>query len=96
MIESKAEDALRLVTFNVNGVRTIFQHYPFSKMNNSLNEVFSLFQSDVITMQELKTDTKNVSKWGKVDGFHSFISLPLKRTGYSGVGCWVRIPKLAW
>lgn len=43
------KNGLRLVTFNVNGVRTLFQHYPFSRMNNSLKEAFELFKADIIT-----------------------------------------------
>lgn len=92
-IPNKEGHDVRFLTFNVNGIRTLFHYHPFSSMNSSLSQVFEYFQSDIITFQELKTDTLSLSKWGKVDGFHSFISLPLKRKGYAGVGCWVRIPK---
>ena len=85
-------DEIRFVTFNVNGVRTFFHYYPFSQMNTSLRSVFDFFNGDIISFQELKTDTLAIPKWGKVDGFYSFISIPLKKKGYSGVGCWVRIP----
>lgn len=83
---------IRFVTFNVNGVRTFFHYHPFSKMNTSLRSVFDFFSGDIVSFQELKTDTLSIPKWGKVDGFYSFISIPLKKKGYSGVGCWVRIP----
>lgn len=84
-------DLIRLVTFNVNGVRTFFHYHPFSQMKSSLKEVFNYFDADIISFQELKTDVLSISKWGKVDGFYSFISIPKIKKGYSGVGCWVRI-----
>ncbi|CDO94658.1 unnamed protein product [Kluyveromyces dobzhanskii CBS 2104] len=92
MQEVKDKNGVRFLTFNVNGVRTLFQHYPFSRMNNSLKLAFELFQADIVTLQELKIDAKGISKWGKVEGYQSYITIPQLRKGYSGVGCWVRIP----
>lgn len=92
MDEVKDKTGVRFVTFNVNGVRTLFQHYPFSRMNNSLKLAFELFQADIVTLQELKIDAKSISKWGKVEGYQSYITISQKRKGYSGVGCWIRTP----
>ncbi|EJS44656.1 apn2p [Saccharomyces arboricola H-6] len=90
--DEKPESTVRFLTFNVNGIRTFFHYQPFSQMNKSLTSVFDFFQADIITFQELKTEKLAISKWGKVDGFYSFISIPQTRKGYSGVGCWIRIP----
>ncbi|SCU83515.1 LAME_0C05446g1_1 [Lachancea meyersii CBS 8951] len=90
-IPNKTDSHVRFLTFNVNGLRTFFHYHPFSSMNNSLTKVFDYFQSDIITFQELKTDLPALTRWGKTRHFHSFISIPVKRRGYSGVGCWVRI-----
>ncbi|CAB4252407.1 DNA-(apurinic or apyrimidinic site) lyase APN2 [Maudiozyma barnettii] len=91
-IKRKAKnDLIRFLTFNVNGIRTFFHYHPFSQMKSSLKDVFDYFDSDIISFQELKTDTLAISKWGKVDGFYSFISIPKVKKGYSGVGCWIRI-----
>ncbi|CEP63091.1 DNA-(apurinic or apyrimidinic site) lyase APN2 LALA0_S07e02190g [Lachancea lanzarotensis] len=90
-IPEKSRSNVRLVTFNVNGLRTFFHYQPFSGMNNSLATVFDHFKSDIITFQELKTDLPALTRWGKTQNYHSFISIPAKRRGYSGVGCWVRI-----
>lgn len=92
-LEPKHDEDVRFVTFNVNGLRTLFNYHPFSAMERSLSRVFDYFKSDIITFQELKTDKHSLTKWGKVDGFYSFISLPKTKKGYSGVGCWVRIPR---
>ncbi|EDO15018.1 hypothetical protein Kpol_1007p2 [Vanderwaltozyma polyspora DSM 70294] len=89
----QGSDAIRFVSFNVNGVRTLFHYQPFSQMNQSLKASFEYFDADVITFQELKTEKYGISKWGKVDDFYSFISIPSNKKGYSGVGCWVRKPE---
>lgn len=90
--EQEQDDSklIRFVTFNVNGIRTFFQYQPFSRMNESLKQVFDYFDTDVITFQELKIERSVIQKWGQVDGFYSFISLPISKKGYSGVGCWIR------
>lgn len=88
---ARDDTTMRLVTFNVNGLRTLFHYQPFSDLNQSLEKVFDYFDSDIITLQELKTDRPSITKWGKVPGFYSFISIPQAKRGYSGVGCWVRI-----
>lgn len=87
----KAPNAVRFLTFNVNGVRTLFHYQPFSEMNQSLEKIFDYFEADVITLQELKIERLSLTKWGKLDNFYSFISIPQFKKGYSGVGCWIRI-----
>lgn len=87
---SNASGLIRFITFNVNGVRTLFQYQPFSTMRDSLSLVFDYFDADIITFQELKIEKSTVAKWGKVEGFYSFISIPVTKKGYSGVGCWIR------
>lgn len=87
----KDDTQVRLITFNVNGLRTFFHYQPFSDMNQSLEKVFAYLQADIITLQELKTDRHSITRWGKVEGFYSFISIPQTKRGYSGVGCWVKI-----
>lgn len=93
LLDGKSENTIRFLTFNVNGIRTFFHYQPFSQMNQSLRSVFDFFRADIITFQELKTEKLSISKWGRVDGFYSFISIPQNRKGYSGVGCWIRIPE---
>lgn len=88
---AKSDEVVRFLTFNVNGIRTFFHYHPFSEMNQSLESVFDYFKSDIITFQELKTERLSITKWGRVPGFYSFISIPQSKKGYSGVGCWVRI-----
>ncbi|CCF57274.1 hypothetical protein KAFR_0C02810 [Kazachstania africana CBS 2517] len=86
------DNVLRLVTFNVNAIGTFFHYDPFSRMNNSLLDVFDYLKADIITFQEMKIDQRSITKWGKINSFYSFISIPRSKKGYSGVGCWIRIP----
>ncbi|GAV53275.1 hypothetical protein ZYGR_0AI05590 [Zygosaccharomyces rouxii] len=87
----KDSHSCRFLTFNVNGLRTLFHYQPFSNMNQSIENVFDYFNADIITFQELKVERSALTKWGKLDNFYSFISIPQTRKGYSGVGCWIRI-----
>ncbi|CCD23328.1 DNA-(apurinic or apyrimidinic site) lyase APN2 NDAI_0B02930 [Naumovozyma dairenensis CBS 421] len=88
--KSSKETSLRFLTFNVNAIRTFFHYDPFSSMNENLSKVFSYLDADIITFQELKTETSSIIKWGKLCDFYSFISIPTTKKGYAGVGCWVR------
>ncbi|GCF01339.1 class II abasic (AP) endonuclease [Zygosaccharomyces mellis] len=87
----KPAQVIRFLTFNVNGLRTLFHYQPFSSMNQSIENVFDYFDADIITFQELKVEKSTLTRWGKLDNFYSFISIPQTRRGYSGVGCWIRI-----
>ncbi|KAI5953935.1 APN2 [Candida margitis] len=95
-ILQKNENSFRFVTFNVNGVKTIFNYHPWNKINNDFNTMFDLLQADVITLQELKLTEQSLSTLkniGHLKDYRSFISLPTKKKGYSGVGLFVRIPQ---
>ncbi|CCK71204.1 DNA-(apurinic or apyrimidinic site) lyase APN2 KNAG_0G01460 [Huiozyma naganishii CBS 8797] len=84
-------DCVRILTFNVNGVRTLFHYKPFHDWTPSLTKTFNYFNADIITFQELKVSRENIdAKLGCIDGFHSFISIPSTKKSYSGVGVWVR------
>ncbi|KAI3403652.2 APN2 [Candida oxycetoniae] len=95
-IAQKNKNSLRFVTFNVNGVKTIFNYHPWNKFKNDFNAMFNSLQADVITLQELKLTEQTMSSLrniGHLQDFRSFISLPTTKKGYSGVGLFVRIPK---
>lgn len=90
MASEKKDTTIRLLSFNVNGLRTLFHYPPFSTFKNSLPKVFNFFNADIITFQELKIDKYAINKWGKLDNYYSFITIPTSTKGYSGVGCWVK------
>jgi AP endonuclease-2 len=95
-IPPKIENAIRLVSFNVNGIKTLFNYHPWNSFNQDLNSLFNCLHGDIITLQELKVtqsslgDIKNIAH---LNNFKSFISIPKTRKGYSGVGVFVRVPQ---
>lgn len=92
----KEESTIRYVTFNVNGVKTIFNYHPWNQFNKDFNALFNLLQADIITLQELKlteTSLQQTSQLVHLSNFKSFISIPVTKKGYSGVGLFIRNPK---
>ena len=94
--KSKGNDTIRYVTFNVNGIKTIFNYHPWNKFNQDYNALFNLLHADIITLQELKLSESTIQQAKNIahlSDFKSFISLPTTKKGYSGVGLFIRIPK---
>ncbi|GMM38243.1 DNA-(apurinic or apyrimidinic site) lyase [Saccharomycopsis crataegensis] len=92
-IPRKSENSLRILTFNINGFRTLFEYYPWNKLMN-LSGFFKFLNADVISLQELKTSRENINNAiGKIEKFYNFITLPSVKKGYSGVGVYVRKPQ---
>ncbi|KAI5957562.1 APN2 [Candida theae] len=95
-ISPKDANSIRFVSFNVNGIKTVFNYHPWNKINNDLNTMFDLLQADLITLQELKLTEQSLGSLkdiGHLKNYRSFISLPAKKKGYSGVGLFVRVPQ---
>lgn len=87
---------LQLITFNVNGLRSIKDYYFQSKLNNNLNfpEFLNFFNSDIICFQEHKTNLANklshdLSFPKGYAAFYAFPRIP-KKIGYSGVVTFVK------
>ncbi|KAG7818093.1 hypothetical protein KL928_003094 [Ogataea angusta] len=84
---------LRLVTFNVNGIKTLKNYFPWTLVSN-YSQMLNMMNIDVITLQELKVQRPDVDlSIADVDGYRSFISVPISKKGYSGVSVYVRKPR---
>lgn len=95
-IDHKDPDSVRVVLFNINGVKTIFHYYPWNKFNTNFGLVFGSLQADIISLQELKVNNNDLSssiELGNLSNYRSFITLPKVKKGYSGVGLFIRIPE---
>lgn len=92
--EKKSSRDLRLITFNVNGVKTIFNYHPWNTHNRSFDALFQYLNADIISLQELKLTPQNISSTniGNTTKYRSFVSVPKTKKGYSGVSLCVRIP----
>lgn len=85
-----SNDCIRLVSFNINGYRTLNHYHPWNELP-ALSDIFNYLNADVVTFQELKLQRQDITRSlvsGK--GFHYFITLPKTKRGYSGVGVFVK------
>ncbi len=92
-IPTKQQGHIRLITFNINGYRTVFHYHPWNKLRKFSNMFNSLY-GDIITLQEIKVAAKDVdNNIGRLEGYNTFLTVPSLKKGYSGVGVYVRVPK---
>lgn len=81
---------VRITTWNVNGIRNPFGYKPWST-NRTFNAMFDILQADIVIMQELKIQRKDLTDdMVLVPGFDCYFSLPKHKKGYSGVGIYTR------
>lgn len=91
MIARKSEHDIRVLLFNVNGLKTLFNYHPWNTYKNNLNSIFTELQGDIISLQELKLS--NISNFNfDLANYRCFVTLPKFKKGYSGVGLFIRIP----
>lgn len=82
--------SLRLVSFNINGIKTLGEYHPWNELKNYSN-MFKFMHADIISFQELKLQRSDVDlKLADIEGFQTFITVPQKKKGYSGVGVFIR------
>ncbi|KAJ7125805.1 Endonuclease/exonuclease/phosphatase [Mycena crocata] len=81
---------MRILTWNINGVRTIPQYHPWNTMKTH-DDILNLLQADIVCFQEMKTSRQNLPKAvGIPPSYHSFFSFPIHKNGYSGVAVYAR------
>ncbi|OWB79009.1 nuclease activity protein [[Candida] boidinii] len=90
--DKSSNSCLRLVSFNVNGVKTLKSYYPWNEISK-YNDMLTFMKADVVTFQELKLQRGDIDySIADLPDYKSFITIPKARKGYSGVGVFVRIP----
>ncbi|EAU90023.1 DNA-(apurinic or apyrimidinic site) lyase 2 [Coprinopsis cinerea okayama7 len=81
---------MRLLTWNINGVRTLPQYHPWNTLK-TFDDILNHLESDIICFQEMKSGRKLLTQEVAVPpSFDSFFSFPIKKTGYSGVATYTR------
>ncbi|OLL23866.1 DNA-(apurinic or apyrimidinic site) lyase 2 [Neolecta irregularis DAH-3] len=84
---------MRIVTWNVNGIRNPFSYSPWST-SRSYKTIFETLRADIIVLQELKMQRKDLtSQIAHVPGYESFFTFPKAKKGYSGVAVYVNTEK---
>ncbi|KAF2804488.1 DNase I-like protein [Mytilinidion resinicola] len=82
--------ALRITTWNVNGIRNPFSYKPWSD-TRTFSAMFDILEADIVIMQELKIQRKDLrDDMVLVPGWDCYFSLPKHKKGYSGVGIYTR------
>ncbi|EJU03010.1 DNase I-like protein [Dacryopinax primogenitus] len=82
---------MRILTWNVNGIRTLPQYYPWSQLK-TLEAILAHpdIRSDIYCFQEMKIMRPQIDRDKALPGsYDSFISLPTGKGGYSGVAIYV-------
>ncbi|CAK7268196.1 Class II abasic (AP) endonuclease [Sporothrix epigloea] len=84
---------VRIVTWNVNGIRNPFKYSPWNK-DRTLRSMFDILEADIVCFQEVKTPKASLTDdLVFVEGWDSFYSFPHSLTGYSGVAVYTRDSK---
>lgn len=92
-VPEKKLGLLRVVSFNVNGVRTVFDYLPWRE-DPTVSGMMKTLQADVLCLQELKTARPNITNaLGQIEGVSSFVTVPVSKKGYSGVALYIRKPR---
>lgn len=87
--------ALRITTWNVNGIRNPFGYQPW-RDKRTFEGMFNTLEADIIVFQETKIQRKDLrDDMVLVPGFDCYWSLPRHKKGYSGVVVYTRNSKCA-
>ena len=87
--------ALRITTWNVNGIRNPFGYQPW-RDKRTFDAMFDILEADIICLQETKIQRKDLrDDMVLVPGFDCYWSLPRHKKGYSGVVVYTRNSKCA-
>ncbi|KIY49207.1 DNase I-like protein [Fistulina hepatica ATCC 64428] len=81
---------MKILTWNINGVRTVPQYHPWNDCK-SHREILDKLDADIICFQEMKITRQNLpSTVAFPPSYTSFFSFPHKKSGYSGVAVYTR------
>ncbi|THV03966.1 DNase I-like protein [Dendrothele bispora CBS 962.96] len=81
---------MRLLTWNINGIRTVPQYHPWNTLN-SFDDILNYLEADIISFQEVKQARNALPKPVALPAsYDSFFSFPIHKNGYSGVATYTR------
>ncbi|KAH9947028.1 DNase I-like protein [Amylocystis lapponica] len=79
---------MRILSWNINGIRTIPQYHPWNTFK-SCEGILSEIGADIICFQEMKSSRAALPRDVALPGpFDSFFSFPASKAGYSGVAVY--------
>ncbi|KAI5777385.1 DNA-lyase 2 [Geopyxis carbonaria] len=85
--------ALRITTWNVNGIKNPFHYHPWSS-EKSYHVMFDILEADIVCFQEIKIQKKDMTDdMVLVPGWDSYFTFPRYKKGYSGIAIYTRNSK---
>lgn len=79
---------MRILSWNINGVRTLPQYHPWNTFT-SFQGILEHLKADIICFQEMKTSRSSLPRCVALpDDFEAFFSFPQNKGGYSGVAVY--------
>ncbi|CAO3631169.1 unnamed protein product [Cunninghamella blakesleeana] len=83
---------MRILTWNINGLATTLQYYPWSE-KKSYKVLLDTLNADIICFQEIKTQRSKLTReMAIVPGYDGYFSFSKNKHGYSGVSIYVKQP----
>lgn len=74
--------ALRITTWNVNGIRNPFGHPPWRE-TRTFEAMFDILDADIVVMQELKIQRKDLKDdMVLVKGWDCYFTIPKAKKGF--------------
>ncbi|KAF7430627.1 Class II abasic (AP) endonuclease [Pleurotus ostreatus] len=81
---------MRVLTWNINGIRTIPQYYPWNTLKDT-EAILNHLGADIICFQEMKSSRQALEKSAALpSSYDAFFSFPTNKGGYSGVAVYTR------
>ncbi|KAI5124227.1 hypothetical protein M0805_005077 [Coniferiporia weirii] len=81
---------MRLLTWNINGVRTLPLYHPWNALKTGEN-ILNELGADIICFQEMKSSRQALDKsFALPESYDAFFSFPTIKGGYSGVAVFTK------
>ncbi|KIP03583.1 hypothetical protein PHLGIDRAFT_94612 [Phlebiopsis gigantea 11061_1 CR5-6] len=81
---------MRILSWNINGIRTLPQYHPWNTMKNCQG-ILDEIGADIICFQEMKSSRAVLPRDVAIpDNYASFFSFPVTKGGYSGVAVYTK------
>ncbi|TFY71284.1 hypothetical protein EVG20_g1729 [Dentipellis fragilis] len=85
---------MRILSWNINGVRTIPHYHPWTTCKD-WDAILKELKAEIICFQEMKTSRTAVGRAVALpESFDAFLSFPISRGGYSGVAVYTDAAKI--
>ncbi|KAG9127918.1 Class II abasic (AP) endonuclease [Ceratobasidium sp. 392] len=84
---------MRILTWNVNGIRTLSQYHPWYTLK-TCQEMLKELKADVLCFQEMKISRQLLTtSFAVPEGYDAIMSFPTNKGGYSGVAVYTNSAK---